>query len=299
MRPRAGPYYYSQVLFKLSALGICLAAMAAAQPAKKTAAPPVHAESPSTFNYTMAADGEEIVEIRNTSYEVSGTAIPGRPTEQHLLLRKTIRSRQVLSDEGTESAVTLEAWPAGQDPRQKPLYTITASGTDGHPQDNALFIVSRGLAEVEWWSVYKLGAGQHLFDTYVPVISFSITHDVMTTRYAGLYVPPDDTKDARLKAPNVVAVVTYASEERVLHEALLTCDDPKRAPILRSFADATRTLTLVEDVNQLSRTLRLYISDNYPSTPNGTEIRIPVKNDDLDLAHAQLPARLHLAAWKR
>ncbi|HEV3333854.1 MAG TPA: hypothetical protein VG096_22870 [Bryobacteraceae bacterium] len=28
-------------------------------------------------------------------------------------------------------------------------------------------------------------------------------------------------------------------------------------------------------------------------------VRIPVAGDDLDLAHAQLPARMHVTAWRR
>ena len=274
------------------------AALASAQPSPQEAAPPAHLESASTFSYTTAADGEQIIEIRNVAYQLSG----GHSRKAHrrrLLLRHTVHSKEVLGDIGQEATVTLEAWPFGHDPRQKPLYTLTVPGADGHTEDNALFVVSRGLEEIAWWSAYKLGSGQHLFDSYVPLVSFSIARDTVTTRYAGLDVPPDDAKDARLKQPNVVAVLTYASEDRVIREALLTCDDPRKAALLRSFADTTRTLSLVEDVSQPTRTLKLYFSDDYPSPPNPIELRIPVRNDDLDLAHAQLPPRLHLTAWKR
>jgi hypothetical protein len=299
LRPPPAAYYHSQVLSKPSALALFLAALASAQPAPKKSAPPLHSESPSTFNFATAADGEQIVEIRNISYEVSSIQVPGRPPDERLLLRKTVRSKEVLGDIGMEATVTLESWPLGQDLRQKPLYTLTVPGSEGHPFDNALFLVSRGLEEVEWWSAYQLASGQHLFDTYVPLVSFSISRETVTTRYVGLEVPPDDTRDARLKQPNVVAVLTYASQDRVIREALLTCDDPRRAALLRSYADATRTLSVLEDANQPTRTLRLYISLDYPSPPDPAEVRIPVRNDDLDLAHAQLPPRLHLAPWKR
>lgn len=275
------------------------AALASAQPAPRKAAPPIQTESASTFHSTTAADGEQTIEIRNVSYEVSGTQVPGRPDDERLLLRNTTRSKQVLGDIGEEASVTLEAWPLGQDLRQKPLYTLTVGGVEGHTRDNAIFVVSRGLEETEWWSAYRLGGGQHLFDSYVPPLGFSISRDTVTTRYAGLEIPPDDTRDARLKKPNVVAVLTYASGNRVLREALLTCDDPQKAALLRSYADTTRTLTLLEDVNQAARTLKLSFVQNYPSPPNPVELRIPIRNDDLDLAHAQLPPRLHLAAWRR
>jgi hypothetical protein len=219
--------------------------------------------------------------------------VPGRPPGERLLLRETTHSKQVLGDIGMEATVTLEAWRLGEDPRQKPLYALTVAGADGHTVDNALFVVARGLEETEWWSIYKLGSGQHLFDTYVPLLSFSISRETVTTRYVGLDVPPDDTPDARLKQPTVVAVLTYASEDGVVREALLTCDDPKQVQLLRSYADTTRTVSFVEGA------VRLSFSRNYPSPPNTTDVRIPVRRDDLDLTHAQLPPHMHAASWRR
>jgi hypothetical protein len=259
--------------------------------------PPIHAASPSTIDFSSAADGSETVEIRNISHEVTGTQIPGRPPSESLLLRKTTHSKQVLGDIGKEATVTLEAWRLGEDPRQKPLYTLTVTGEDARTIDNALLVVSRGLEETEWWSVYKLGSGQHLFDTYVPLLSFSISRETVTTRYVGLEVPPDDTpadnNAARLKQPNVVGVLTYASEDRLIREALVTCDDPKQAQLLRSYADTTRTLSYIDGA------LKLSFSQNYPSPPNPVDLRIPLHHDDLDLKHAQMPPHMHLSPWRR
>ena len=78
-------------------------------------------------------------------------------------------------------------------------------------------------------------------------MSFSIARDTVTTRYVGLEVPPDDSpvdrKDKRLTESHVVAVVSYAAADKIIREALLTCDDPKRASVLRSLADSTQTLS--------------------------------------------------------
>ena len=264
-----------------------------AAPAYAQQRAPVHSESPSTIDYKPAADGSETVEIRNTTHEVTGTGIPGRPPDERLLLRKTIRSKQVLGDIGMEANVTLEAWRLGDDPRQKPLYTVNVAGADAHTIDNALWVVARGLEETEWWSAYKVGSGQHLFDTYVPLLSFSISRETVATRYLGFEVPPDDASDARLKQPNVVGVLTYASEDRVVREALVSCDDPKQAQLLRSYADTTRSVSFDRGA------LKLSFNDNYPSPPNALELRIPVRRDDLDLAHAQLPAHVRVAVWRR
>ena len=154
-------------------------------------------------------------------------------------------------------------------------------------------MISRGLEEVEWWSAYKLGNGEHLFDSYVPVASSLVGRETSVMRYAGLEVPPDDTSDARLKAPNVVGVLTYASGERVIREALITCDNAKRAELLRSFADATRTLSFN------GQSIRLSIAPSEPPTATAVIISIPVNQDGLDLIHVQIPAGLHVTAWKR
>jgi hypothetical protein len=148
---------------------------------------------------------------------------------------------------------------------------------------------------VEWWSVYNIYTGEHLFDTYVPLVRFSISRETVAERYVGLEVPPDDVADARLKDMHVVAVLTYASGERIIREALLTSDDPKQAAQFRSFADETRTVSAGEN----GRSIKISFSQNYPSAPATQSAVIPIAKDDLDLAHAQLPPHLHVAAWKR
>jgi hypothetical protein len=271
-----------------------------AQPAKQpsTKGPrPFQAQSSSSITASSGAGGSQTVEIRNVAYEITGTGVPGRPAGERLILRKTTHSKQVLGDIGEDATVTVEAWPFGSDPAQKPLYALNTSGVDVHTMDNALLVASRGVEEVEWWSVYKLGSGQHLFDTYVPLVSFSISRETVKTRYVGLEVPPDDHRDARLKQPNVVAVLTYAAEDRVIQEALLTCDDPQQARLLRSYADGTRTVSAQE--KPAARAVRISFSQNYPSPPTTVEVLVPVVRDDLDLAHAELPPRMHISVWRR
>jgi hypothetical protein len=288
---------------RIMATVFCMASLVAAQPkqaaqqSKKALPRPFQAQSSSTVNVTTGADGWQTIDISNVAYEVTNNHIPGRPADERLLLRKTTHSKEAVGDIGVDAAVTLEAWRFGDDPRGKPLYSMTATGTEGHTLDSAIFVVSRGTEEVDWWSAYKLGNGQHLFDTYVPLVSFSISRDTIAQRYVGLELPPDDVKDARLKQPNVIAVLTYSSQDRVVREALLTSDDKQQATLLRSFADVTRTLVLQE--GKSTRNLKLSFSENYPSPANTVDAVIPVAGDDLDLGHAQLPARLHIAAWKR
>jgi hypothetical protein len=256
---------------------------------------PFQAQAPSSIALSTAKDGEQTLDITNSSFEVTSTGIPGRPTDQRLLLRTVTHTKNVVGDIGVGALCTVEAWPLGTDLKQKPLYSVKVSGDDRRTIDTDLFVISRGLEEVEWWSVYKLGNGQHLFDTYVPLVHFSIARNTVTTRYVGLEAPGDDAADMRLRDPHVVAVLTYASADRVIRELLITADDPKQAALLRSFADASRTVTYVES----PRSLRIAISQNYPSAPATVAIAVPIVKDDLDAAHAQAPAHVHVAAWKR
>lgn len=276
--------------------------------ATKAQPKPVQEQATSSITTSTEKDGAQTVEIRNVSFEATWPQVPGRPRDERLLLRKTIHSKTTLGDIGVDATVTLEAWRLGDDLRQKPRYAISIPGTEGHTLDNAIFIVSRGLEEVDWWSVYKLGSGQHMFDTYVPLLSFSISRDIVNTRYVGLEVPPDDTADPRLKQPNVVGVLTYASEDRVIREVLITCEDRNQAAQLRSYADETRTLSLVErpsttpatgQAAEPLRSLKVSFGESYPSAPNTIEVVIPLAAGDLDLAHAQLPPKLRVASWRR
>jgi hypothetical protein len=262
------------------------------QPAPGAPAKPLGVQSYSTYSQTEK-NGQTTVEIHNVTYHVSGIGVPGRPAEERLLLRKSTRSRHVLDEIGTLATVTLEAWPLGTDPTKKALYSATITGDDAQVVENALWVVDRGVEDVQWWSVLKLATAQRLFDTYVPLLNFSISRETVTERYIGLEVPPDDARDARLKDPHVVAVLEYASEDQVIREALITCDDPQRARLLRSYEDETRELA------GTPQGLTISFSLNYPSPPDIVTVAVPILKDDLDLARAKLPTGLHIAAWKR
>lgn len=253
---------------------------------------PFEQQSSSTISYRKE-NRTDVVDIRNVAYDLVGTGIPGRPKDERLVIRKTVRTKQVVDEIGMEASTTVEAWPLGVDLKEKPLYSVTASGVNPVTLNNELFVVTRGVEEVDWWSAYKLGSGARLFDTYVPVVQFSTTRETQTLRYAGLEVPPDNTSDPRLKAPNVVAVLTYASGDRVIREALITSDDSKAAQLFRSYSDSSRTLEFVGGA------LKISISQNYPSPAKTITVTIPIARDDLDLARGQSPTGIHVAAWKR
>jgi hypothetical protein len=283
-------------------------AQAAEAPAK------VSAQSTASFALSVK-DGETIVDITNVAYDTTGTYVPGRPTDERLVLRTTVRRREVIGDKGVDENVTVEAWPLGTDLAKQPLYAVTLEGAGASIEDNGILVFDRQTEEVAWWSVYGLGGGAAMFDSHVPLLSFSITGEVQTLRYAGLEVPPDDAADPRLAEPHVVGLVSYASADKVIRQALITCDDPERARALRSYWDTTRELGLEQGPPRAKApdakagrpawpdptlTLKLTWSAEPPDPPQPVTALIPVaEGDDLDLAHARLPAGMHIAAWTR
>jgi hypothetical protein len=288
-------------LLAAGTLLLTAAALTAQAPARKGADPqtkPFQSQASSSITYTGGKDGDQNVEITNYAFDITGDSVPGRPRGSRLTLRTTTHSKQTVGDKGLESTVTMEAWPLGVDLKQKPLYTVSAPGIDARSIDGSLWLVDRSLdGDITWWSLYKLGSAQHLLDTYVELVRFTVSRADGTERYAGLEVPPDDASDARLKDPHVVAVVTLASSDKVMREALITCTDTSRAQLLRSYADMMFSMKLVE--GPTGRQLRIAFEDGYPSPPRTTIVSIPIVKDDLDIAHAQLPAGLHAVAWKR
>jgi hypothetical protein len=249
----------------------------------------------STSSVSLNANGDRTVKIINVTYEITGQGIPGRPPAERLLLRQTVSSKQGLEDAGREATTILEAWPLGADLKQKPLYELKLQGVGGRIVDGSLFVADRRLEDVEWWSVYRLGSGEHLLDTHVPLVNFSISKDVVEARYIGFEAPADDS--SRLQPANLVGVITYATPDRLKCEILLTHDDPHQAARLRSYADTTRTLTVGEE--RPPRAVRIVFQANDPGRPSAVIVNIPLVGDDLDLANAELPAGMRLAPFER
>jgi hypothetical protein len=268
-------------------------------PAKpKPAKIPFQSRSASTISYAIK-EGEETVEITNVAHEVTGDSVPGRPRGSRLVLRTTLHSTEVLGDKGMDATVTMEAWPLGTDLQSKALYTVKLPAVGAQTLEGALWVVDRSIdPDTTWWSIYKLGTGQHLLDTFVELLRFSISRETLMQRYAGLDVPADDASDARLKDPHVIAVLGYASAEKVIREALITCDNQERATDLRSYADSSRQLSLSERAAG-QQALRVSFAANYPSPPNPVAIYIPIAKDDLDLQHTEMPAGFHVAPFRR
>ncbi len=232
--------------------------------------------------------GDSVVEILNTGFELAG----------NLVLRKTIRSREVVGDKGLDSEVALAAWPLGSDLAKKPLYDVKAAGTDARTRNGEIWIVEDAAdPDVPVWSVYTLASGRRLFRSHVQPLELGVSRADGTLRYAGLEVPPDDAEDPRLRAKNVVAVLSYSAADRVIREAIVTCDDSGRAAELRSYFDEERTLEVGDRAG--GRFLRVTFRGAYPNRPDVQVLTIPVGKAGLDFPRAVTPEGLHLSVWQR
>ena len=264
----------------------CLLVLCAAAPLSAQ----VSARPASTFAY-HEKDDEKTVEITNVAYDVTQVY---EPRQAWLVLRATTRSRQLLDEKGWESKVTLEAWPLGTDPSQKPLYALETNGSEATLLGGGLWQVLDGATDpdVPVWSVYQVATGRPVFQSFVAPLTMRVAtdraHQMFEERYAGLYVPPDDTPDARLREKHVVAVLSYASAGGVLREALLTCDDASKAADLRSYWDTERALTFLETPAAVQIRFK-----------PGPVVRIPISDKDFDWSHTAAPAGLHVSPWKR
>lgn len=106
---------------------------------------PFQSQSPAGVVYGVNRDGQQTVEITDVAYEVTSTGVPGRPQNERLLLRTTTRTKEVVDEIGMEASTTVEAWPLGVDPKQKPLYTLKAAGIDSKTVDGALLVLLRKI----------------------------------------------------------------------------------------------------------------------------------------------------------
>jgi len=245
---------------------------------------PFQAQSTSVMQYGRTPDGQDTVDITNVTFELAQLS-----EEHRLILRKTYTERNVIGDEGDDAKITVEAWPLGVNLKEKPLYAVSLSGGNATTLDDALLVFDR-TEEIPWWSVYHLDSGKPFFDTHARLLRFSLTEPEQTERYAGLEIANDESADKRLKARGVVGVLSYASGDRMIREALITCDSAERADLLHSLADTTFELAAA------AKTIRVSLT---PFRNPATVISVPIVNDDLDLAHARIPAGMHLAVWKR
>jgi hypothetical protein len=226
-------------------------------------------------------DGRLDGRLVNVNFRMVMVPVAGDPRPRRLLLRLAVTDGDAFASGPAEGRVRLDAWPLNDadDINKAAMYTIVAPGRSASIEDDSTLVVEHGIRR----SVYALASGTWLYDTDAVVATFSLEGE--RRRVVAVATAEDDMPAGS------VAVLTYATNQTVLKRVLVTASDPARARLLRSSVSMTRAVARMEDSTRRILDLPL---------PSGT-VRIPMNGDDLDLAHAQLPAGLGLAelkAWR-
>jgi hypothetical protein len=291
----------------LPAASAALALLLAATPAWSEDAPakaPWRAQANSSIRY-FDKEGVLAVETVNQTYALTGDHLSGRADKgERLVLRMRIATTEILGDKGVEGEVTVAAWTMGSDLNAKPLYSVSVAGLSARAAHNFLFF-ERGTDEVEWQSIYQLGTGKHLFDSAGPPVLFDIALDAdsWSERVAGLYLPPDDDPDPRLKQAATVGVLTYAapdSDAGILHELIVTHDDHDTVSSLRSYwtGEEGWHIAVSPEPREGGSAAEPRMTLSFFGIV-GASLVIPIHQDDFDLEHAEVPPGFHLARWQR
>jgi len=214
----------------------------------------------------------------NIAFHPMAVLVPGDPRPQRLLIRLEVATTEFAAATG-DGRVRLDVWPVESvgDLRKAPLYTVVVPGRSANLDPEGMMLVERGNGRR---SAYALGDGAWLYDADVPVASFVI--DAEHRRYAALAQADDDMP------LGAVAVLSFASPQRVIRRLLISADDAARGRFLRGSVAMTRPVARLEDAKR--RVLEVPL-------PAGI-LRMAFVGDDLDLATAEIPAGLKLTELK-
>lgn len=191
---------------------------------------------------------------------VSVTTEEAGPADARLTLRRTESTERIPDEKGMEALTELAVSRNG-----RLLYSLKVEGFDGKPLDDTLYVIARGVEDVEWWSVYRLADGRQLFDTHVRPVRFA------PGRYAGFEVPEDG--DPRLRDAHLFGIVTIATAAGEVRRYPLRAKDERHAMRLRSYWDAQRKL----DFDSTRNALVLTIKGGEPDY----RLEIPVHDGDI------------------
>lgn len=218
-------------------------------------------------------DGRTAGRLVNVSFHPVSVALAGDPRPRPLLARLQVDTTE-FSAASADGRVRLDVWPMGgaADLHKPPLYTVMVPGRGASLEADGMMMVERGARR----SAFSLADGSWLFDADAPVAVFAV--DGERRRYVALAQAEDDL------AAGAVAVLSYATPRRVIRRVVLSAADPARGRFLRGTLNMTRPVTRVDDKG--GRVLEVPL-------PSGA-LRLPVAGDDLDVAHAEVPAGMRL-----
>ncbi len=270
---------------------------------------------------TLREEARSMVEVRaegdgvvarsvNRSFRVVTIYPPGQPYPRTLLLAQETDVVRSTVEEGPRSAWVRLDVSAIVAAKRRPPFRIDEEGEAGAVAD-----ISAGLPfyqvtrygccgardSVSTWS---LVSGRRLFSATGPIASFDVPNSDGIRRLVAVHAAYS-TDDARVfgERRGAAAIVTYASPTEPLRRILVrvqapaTLDgvigDPKAMLLLDGSLEPVTSTTLWRSDGRREREAIAGLSVVVEFTP-GNAVNIPVVGDDLDLAHATVPARFAL-----
>jgi len=233
-----------------------------------------------------ALSGESVFGVRNLDGRLDGRMVnvgfhtvwirDGQDNTPHrLLVRLEVSNADVFATRTDEGRIRFDAWPMenAADLLRSPLYSVIASGRTA--------TIEEGTVQIDHGSrhsIYSLTDGKWLYDYDVPPVIMNVDND--RRRVVAI-----STADADM-VPGGIAVLTFASDRKVIRRFAIAVQEAARARVLRSAMTMIHPLIRTEESNR--RTIELVLSAGL--------VRLPllVLGDDLDLSQAQLPPGLEL-----
>lgn len=215
---------------------------------------------------------------RTVNVEFHPLSLRAADSPRRLLIRTEVSTADFASG-SAEGRVRFDAWAltGTADLRKPPLYTVVAPGRAAILDPEGMLVVTRIGGRR---SYYSLAGGHWIFDSDAPLAT--LADDGSAIRFAALAAADDGMSSG------AVAVLTYASAQRPIRRLVLIADDPIRARFVRGALAMTRPVFGGDGNGARSIEIRL----------SAGLVHVPLREDDLDVAGADVPAGFQLAEIK-
>jgi hypothetical protein len=222
-----------------------------------------------------------------------------------LTLLEEFRSERTPGVEGLKSSVKVEGWDDSTP--QKKLWTIRSPGEVGELYDNFYRVTRYGCcANLSTQVWFNLVTGQKVFTATAGLMELFFLGKPELKRYVAYHdiggmLQPEEYKEMK----DLIGVIQYGSEKRVQKRLLIRAHSYPGHPQvgilyegkLQKVTDEMTDVALRDREGKKGLSLLSDFSIVL-SWQNGSEISIPVKNDELELGKAKVSDKLILQAAK-